>query len=301
MKVAGMMGRKLEEDDWTQIYCEAKGIPAQGWSNLRMDVMHAGVGVEHKMLCIRAEGDIRAVCGTSRMHPAATRSIRIDSRQTADAAMQLVFEQYAALLETRLAQVRETSLDGRAAELRSGWMLWRQSLKQFLYFEEAMRAPKVSKHRAEWVASGTGKGARKPSRNLWIYESATGRKRFSVTTDAGAKIQPYFDVPLPGDPNVYVFTVIGEYLDTGQVRIWLTEQTAEALRQQVGGLDALRVSGWLMDAAKHLRDQGADPVHYLPEVIPVLVEKAAYDLASAQVRALNDDHLIRSLLSVQAY
>lgn len=38
-KVARMMGRKLEEGDWSEVYCRAKEIPHRGWSNLSIDVM----------------------------------------------------------------------------------------------------------------------------------------------------------------------------------------------------------------------------------------------------------------------
>jgi hypothetical protein len=37
-KVARMMGRKLEEGDWADVYCRAKGLPSQRWSNLNIDV-----------------------------------------------------------------------------------------------------------------------------------------------------------------------------------------------------------------------------------------------------------------------
>ena len=47
-----MMGCKLEEEDWNRVYCEAKGIPHSGWSNLNIDVIHAGLGVEQKLLCV---------------------------------------------------------------------------------------------------------------------------------------------------------------------------------------------------------------------------------------------------------
>ena len=89
------------------------------------------------------------------------------------------------------------------------------NLRQFLYFEEPIRAPNADDYTAEWVESGGG--SRKGSRNLWIYEKATGKKRFSVTTSAGAKIQPYFDVPPPNNPNLYIFTVIGEVIMDGFV------------------------------------------------------------------------------------
>ena len=74
-QVAHMMGRKLEEDDWNKVYCMAKGIPYTGWSNLNIDVIHQGLGLEQKIL--RVSGlrgrAIKSVCGTTMMHPAATR------------------------------------------------------------------------------------------------------------------------------------------------------------------------------------------------------------------------------------
>jgi hypothetical protein len=76
-KVAVMMGRKLEEADWTEVYCRAKNIPPQHWSNLYPDVVHNGLGVELKMLCYRSDTEIEQACGETLMHPAATRSIRI--------------------------------------------------------------------------------------------------------------------------------------------------------------------------------------------------------------------------------
>ena len=44
-----MMGRKFEEGDWADVYCTAKNIPNRGWSNLNIDVIYNGLGVEHKM------------------------------------------------------------------------------------------------------------------------------------------------------------------------------------------------------------------------------------------------------------
>ena len=76
-KVAGMYGRKFEEGDWSDVYCIAKGIPLSAWSNLHIDVMNDGLGVEHKMLCAKSKKSILDLCGTTIMHPAATRSIRI--------------------------------------------------------------------------------------------------------------------------------------------------------------------------------------------------------------------------------
>ena len=85
--------------------------------------------------------------------------------------------------------------------------------------------PNPRNFEAKWVKRVSKSGSRKPSTNLWIYDRKTGAKRYSVTTEAGAKIQPYFDVPPLTDPNVFIFTVIGEALDAGFVRVWLTDAT----------------------------------------------------------------------------
>ena len=78
-RVSIMMGRKFEEGDWNYIYCNAKDIPSIGWSNLNIDIMYRGLGVEHKMLCVKSNKPIKEYCGTSPMHPSMTRSIRIPS------------------------------------------------------------------------------------------------------------------------------------------------------------------------------------------------------------------------------
>ncbi len=235
-KVARMMGRKFEEGDWAEVYCRAKGLPQRGWSNLNLDVMHQGLGVEHKMLCYRSDRNIASACGETLMHPAATRSIRIpQGRVSAERAMRDILTQYAELIAQRTLNVRELAPAGTAVDMRTGWLLWQESLRQFLYFEEPMKAPKIEFYTAEWVESGGG--ARKGSRNLWIYEQKTGKKRFSVTTSAGAKIQPYFDVPPPNDPNLYIFTVIGEVIMDGRVRCWLTRTTLDELQRVLGRVD----------------------------------------------------------------
>lgn len=98
-RVASMMGRKFEEGDWAYVYHTTKGLPNHGWSNLNIDVMHDGLGIEHKMLCVRSNRGVKELCGTTPMHPAATRSIRIPSL-SADATEVAaeVLRQYAALI-----------------------------------------------------------------------------------------------------------------------------------------------------------------------------------------------------------
>src|SRR6266853_20761 len=101
-QVAFMMGRKMEEGDWSFVYCRAKGIPERGWSNLNIDVMHQGLGVEHKMLRVASGSPMQSSCGTSQMHPSATRSIRIASTDAdPNEVMTDVLRQYADLLNQR--------------------------------------------------------------------------------------------------------------------------------------------------------------------------------------------------------
>src|SRR5439155_188998 len=167
-----MMGRKLEEGDWAQVYCRAKGLPNRGWSNLNIDVMHEGLGVEHKMLCYRSDADISKACGETLMHPAATRSIRIPTgRVSAERAMRDILQQYADLIQQRTEKVREDAPARVRPDMRTGWLLWQESLRQFLYFEEPMAAPNADDYTATWVESGGG--SRTGSRNLRMYETTT--------------------------------------------------------------------------------------------------------------------------------
>lgn len=195
--VASMMGRKLEEGDWAEVYCKAKGIPLRGWSNLDIDVMHENLGVEHKMSRYKSSVDLDDACGKTLMHPSATRSIRVPPINTdPNSAMADVLTQYADLIGARREKVREQAPGSEEPDVRTGWLLWQDTLRQFLYFEEEMLAPDPADYFAEWHSRRSG-GSRKSSTSLWIYEKDTGKKRYSVTTEAGAKIQPYFDVPRP--------------------------------------------------------------------------------------------------------
>ena len=80
----------------------------------------------------------------------------------------------------------------------------------------------------------------KKSKNLWVYDIKSGKKRYSITTTAGAKIQPYFDVPPPNHPNLYHFVVQGEKYEDQLIRIWLTKTTAKLLEITYGTLDSLK-------------------------------------------------------------
>ena len=295
IKVAYMMGRKLEEGDWAEVYCRAKGIPVTGWSNLNIDVVHDLLGVEHKMLCFRSKPDLREACGTTLMHPAATRSIRIPSTEAdPNTVMREVLTQYDGLIRQRTERVRSQATSSGEPDMRTGWLLWQESLRQFLYFEEKMLAPRPKDYRAEWVKSAGG--MRKESVNLWIYEKKSGKKRYSVTTVAGAKIQPYFDVPPPDDPNLYLFTVIGEVIDAGLVRVWLTESTARELKRLVGTLDTVKLSPVILEAAEEI-DRGDTETDLQVEAgVPIVVTAEAYDALRSALPGVNDDHCFQLLI-----
>jgi hypothetical protein len=293
LRVAHMMGRKLEEDDWSSVYCRAKGIPNQGWSNLNIDVVHNSLGVEHKMLCYRSKPTLDQAYGTTLMHPSLTRSVRIHSLEASpEEVMHDVFRQYAELVESRRQYVADQGhVSPEDVDLRTGWLLWQTSLRQFLYFEERTSAPSPEDYTAQWNEQ-VGLGRRKGSKNLWIYERNSGKKRYSVTTSAGIKIQPYFDVPPPADPNVYLFTVIGERLEPGIVRVGITRRTAHALERTLGNLERQSLSRAILEAIDGIEDlestevQGED----YEELIFLTISEEAYIALCEAFPGVNDEH-----------
>ncbi len=294
-RVAFMMGRKLEEGDWSSVYCQAKGIPERKWSNLNIDVMYQGLGVEHKMLGQPSDVPLEKVCGTRLMHPAATRSIRVPpTTERPNKAMKDVLTQYAKLLEARRTKLKEDA-PGKEPDLRTGWLLWQTSLREFLYFEEEAIAPDPSDYFAEWRESGGG--ARKASKNLWIYEKATGYKKFSVTTSAGAKIQPYFDVPPPSDPNLYYFKVQGEEVKPGFVRIWVQISTERELRAIAGKLDPENLGLIIANVAAEPQDAESAQLARYEEAVPIVVTLESYGLLTATFpKAISDAHIAQLLV-----
>lgn len=299
-QVATMMGRKLEEGDWSLAYCDAKQIPQAGWSNLHIDVSHAGLGLEMKLLRVSSQLNgrpIKSVCGTSLMHPAATRSIRIDDiKADPNVVMKDVFRQYAELIETRTKKVKEDAPECMP-DMRIGWLLWEDQLAEFLYFEEKMLAPDADNFYAEWNDTGA-RGARKSSRSLWIYERDTNKKRYSVTTSAGIKIQPYFDVPAPSDPNLFYFRVQGEPVpgEPGTTWLWAAASTAAALQAKLGTLDKVTVTGAVIAAlASASEASDVEPMSTeLAQPIPIATE--VYLQWVAQWTARSDEHRAQLLL-----
>lgn len=293
-KVATMLGRKMEEGDWSFVYCNAKRIPEGGWSNLSIDVSHDGLGVEHKMLCIRRGTSIKDVCGTSLMHPAATRSIRIpEGENDPNAVSRDILSQYGDLIRERAQKVAEGSSDGRS-DMRTGWLLWKELLDEFLYFEEPMTAPDPANFYAEWNVT-PARGARKATRSLWIYEADTNAKRYSVTTTAGAKIQPYFDVPSPRDPNLYHFRVQGNIVDDSLVEVWITRSTAKFLETRIGTLSTTELSARILEYSpcKVEEDKGSYAKAY-DLAIPIRISLQAYEHLKKSIEYVSDEQLLQT-------
>ena len=291
-KVAQMMARTFEEGDWTEVYCAAKRIPCQDWSNLKLDVMYGGLGVEHKKLGRDSRRPITYWCGESLMHPAETRAIRVPPPTTdPDEAMRVVFRQYADNLEYKRSQVREQSGGGAEADMRTGLLLYQPgTLREFLYFEKPTVAPGPEEHYAIWKEN-PARGARRGSVNLWIFDRYTDRKRFSVTTEAGNKLQPYYDIPAPTDPNLYVFTVQGEDIGDGQIRIWITVQTARELRRVVGALDFAALSEAILNSRPGIVT-GTLP-GLAESVEPVVISTEAYNALIEKFVGVSDEHRMR--------
>ncbi len=293
--VAYMMGRKLEEGDWAEVYCRAKGIPNRGWSNLKLDIMHERLGVEHKMICYRSGISLADAYGKTLMHPSATRSIRVPPPTTeANQAMRDILGQYADFINARREKVKE-SIENGEPDMRTGWLLWQESLRQFLYFEEEMLAPDPDDYFAKWQKRSAG-GSRKESTNLWIYEKETGRKRYSVTGEAGAKIQPYFDVPPPTDPNVYLFTVMGEVIDTGLVKVWLTEATARELKRLLHTLDTTEVSRAITGATAAISKMDDIERAEAEIAVPLVITEEAYQALQSALPGKSDEHSFQLLV-----
>lgn len=301
-QVASMMGRKLEEGDWTKVYCQAKNIPESTWSNLHVDVNYDGLGLEIKLLRIAQLRDrpIKTVCGTTLMHPAATRSIRIDDLNAEpNAVMYDVFSQYAELIRQRTERVRSTAPE-KTPDMRTGWLIWEDNLTEFLYFEEKTIPPNPKDYYAQWNETAA-RGARKPSKSLWIYQKQTNQKRYSVTTSAGIKIQPYFDVPSPSDSDLFYFRVQSEPISEDTICLWVAAQTANALKQILGSLERDRVSAAIIEA---LSGQHITPIPLkmsqedLAVSIPISLE--AHQILINSWDAVSDEHRAQLLLKALA-
>lgn len=210
----------FEEYHWRPIYCKAKGIEGGGtWSNLAFnDLLHQGLGIEWKVL---KRPSPKADQGRMLMHPAATRKLDYDPTGSAEAAKNAVLNQWGAEIRGFQQRVQATS-DTGIADIRWGILLWSSRLTEFLYFEEKIEVPRPREFRGQWV-DGRHRGQR--TRNLHIFERATGTKRYSVTLPKnGAKLQPYFDIPTV-EQGAHLFEIGDEPL----FPLWVSKQTYEDL------------------------------------------------------------------------
>lgn len=292
-QVITMSGRKLEEGDWTSVYCAAKGIPYGGWSNLDIDVItDSGLGVEHKMLGTGTKSPTTE-CGRRPMHPAMTRQIRIPASDDADEVMAAVLTQYAELVARRAQQVADQS--DRDPDLRLGWLLWRNDLAEFLYFEERMTAPDPADYYAEWNERRTSR--RQGSRNVWVFERETDIKRYSITTSAGAKIQPYFDVPSLDHPALYLVQVDGEEVDAGLVRLWVTEATRRRLGELADVEDEGALSAFILESVGTIEVEETEGTAPAAPAAPLLVSRDAYEALTTSLTGSNTDDRVQQLLA----
>lgn len=292
-RVASMFGRKMEEGDWDFVYCNSKRIPKKDWSNLHIDINYNGLGVEHKMLRIAKLGSILEECGTTKMHPAGTRSIRIPDQKDPNLAAEDVLSQYCELIDSRTRKVQALS-PNNTADMRIGWLLWKESLDEFLYFEQRMKKPVVNDYWAKWNIT-SAKGSRKESCSLWIYEKATGQKRYSITTVAGAKIQPYFDVPPPTDENLYYFRVQGFLLQSGLVEVWLTKSTASWLERLYGSLDSTTLSDAILkNTPQSIKNELQTEFIQAEEIaVPIKISEQAYNRLKEIFDPISDEYLLQ--------
>lgn len=156
-----------------------------------------------------------------------------------------------------------------------------------------MKAPDPADYFAVWNER-VGSGARLGSKNLWIYERASRRKQFSVTTQAGIKLQPYFEVPPPDDPNLCIFIVQGEDAGDGNVRLWITAVTARDLRAVVGEINLESVSRAILSAVPR---SGVDAVIIeSEEVVELLVSDEAYARLT-EFDGPSDEHRMRAFIA----
>lgn len=293
--IATMQGRKMEESDWDFIYCASKNIPKSNWSNLHIDINHNGLGVEHKMLRITKNGTLLDECGTTKMHPAGTRSIRIPNESNPQLVMIDILNQYNELISIRTHHVLEKSNQKYNIDMRIGWLLWKETLDEFLYFEEPMLKQDPNNFYAEWNTT-PAKGARKASKSLWIYDKNSGKKKYSITTTAGAKIQPYFDIPPPNDANLYHFKTQGVITSSGLVRIWLTKSTAKYLELLVGSLASEELSNAIDDFNLNknqnlVKDELVNSPHDI--AIAVEIRKSAYQKLKESFTPISDEYLMQ--------
>lgn len=220
------------------------------------------------------------------------------SRDEAAAELMVVYSDMKKAAARKLIPPRPIPTDPnyspRETDLRTGWLLWQDSLREFLYFEVKTVAPNPADYYAIW-SERAGGGRRKKSRNLWVFHNETKQKHFSITTEAGAKIQPYFRVPVPDDPNLYHFITQGEQLPDGKVRLWITEVTAAFLQSILGSIEAEVISKAVLDARPISKEQGPTAL-FTSVAVEIVMTADAYGQLRAKFPGVSDEHMVQQML-----
>jgi hypothetical protein len=244
------------------------------------------------MMRIIATKSLASVCGTRLMHPSATRSIRIPSlEQDPNEVMRDILFQYGELIESRKNTLSE-KYPNHVPDMRVGWLLWQSTLEEFIYFEEALSPPNPDDYYAAWVER-KNRGGRKKSKNLWVYEKETGYKRYSITTEAGAKIQPYFDIPSLSDPHLFIFRVQGEPLTDNLVRLWVMPSTHAELQRQLGEITPENLSSHILKIAQLDFDAVEGYALDSELAVPINLTLEAYHILKQKFKGISDEHLIQ--------
>ena len=182
---------KLEEEHWTSVYCEAKGIEFQSFSNIFGKDVELNNGDIIEMKCIRVSDfkDKRWI-----MHPSLTRKVpEWTTDEPAEVSMVRVVKAYNNLIED--------TFKGKPA--RWGILLYLGDFTSFMYFEYPIVRLNPDDLTARYSSVERVKISRRSTTNLWIYDKEI--KIMSVTSPkAGMKIQPYFYIPAPNS-NRYLF------------------------------------------------------------------------------------------------
>jgi hypothetical protein len=298
-RVAYMMGRKFEEDDWTYVYCKAKGFPSGTWSNLNVDIEYNGLSLELKQMKRSDSESILNACGTELMHPSLTRRINLPESSDPNTAMRSVILQYQKVLDERYTRIKD-KFSSFTPDLRSGWLLYDSSLTEFLYFEEQSKNIKPEDHTAEWSErSSRSNGGRRSNKNLWIYNKHTGNKVWSVTGgSSGTKIQPYFRVPPKGSADLHYFRVQGIPIDGGNILIFVTAPTANQLEKILGSDYKLTLNDVIIRASSGI----AAPrlVSTDEPIVDIVISVEAYSALLEKFPGVSDEHRVQLLCETLA-
>ncbi len=122
------------------------------------------------------------------------------------------------------------------------------------------------------------------------------KKRYSVTTSAGIKIQPYFDVPPPTDPNLYYFRVQSEPVGNDTIHMWVTHSTARSLEERIGPLTLENVSQTVLTLAERVEAEGPSATIEVELAVAIPISSAAHQRLVATIEGVSDEHRAQLML-----